>query len=48
MTARGPVGDGRAPNVRWSPHVDAPLWPWSVGGWMLAVLFVLLFFVLSR
>jgi hypothetical protein len=47
MTSRGLGGDGNAPNVRWSPHVDAPVWPWSLTGWMLAALFVLLF-ILAR
>jgi hypothetical protein len=26
-----------------SPYIDAPVWPWSMAGWSLAALFVLLF-----
>jgi len=37
------MADDKPSNVRWSRYVDAPVWPWSVGGWVLAALFVLLF-----
>ena len=41
------ASENKPPNVRWSPHVDAPVWPWLLAGWLLAVLFMLLF-ILAR
>jgi hypothetical protein len=26
-----------------SPYINAPVWPWSVAGWSLAAVFVVLF-----
>jgi len=28
-----------------SPHINAPVWPWTVAGWTLAVVFMLLFVI---
>jgi hypothetical protein len=38
---------GTPPYEFGSPHIDATVWPWSIAGWSLAALLVLLF-VLAR
>jgi hypothetical protein len=26
-----------------SPHINAPVWPWSVAGWLFAAIVIVLF-----
>jgi hypothetical protein len=26
----------------YGPHIDAPVWPWTLAGWSLAALYILL------
>jgi hypothetical protein len=40
--ARTPV-PGAPANEFYGPYVNAPVWPWTVAGWALAVVFMLLF-----
>lgn len=41
---REPIA-GAPPNEYFGPHVNAPVWPWTVAGWTLAVVFMLLFLI---
>ena len=42
--SREPV-PGAPSNEFYGPHVNAPVWPWTVAGWTLAVVFMLLFLI---
>lgn len=42
--SREPVPGG-PPNEVYGPHINAPVWPWTVAGWTLAVVFMLLFLI---
>jgi hypothetical protein len=40
--SREPV-PGAPSNEFYGPYINAPVWPWTVAGWTLAVVFMLLF-----
>ena len=43
---RALAGDNdKAPYELYSPYIHAPVWPWTVAGWTLAVVFLLLFLI---
>jgi hypothetical protein len=35
----------KAPYEFYSPYLNAPVWPWTVAGWSLAAIFMLLFLI---
>ena len=38
-------GTDTAPNELYGPYINAPVWPWTVAGWGLALFFMLMFLI---
>ena len=37
--------DGAPPYELYGPHINSPVWPWTVAGWAFAVIFLMLFLI---